>query len=322
MPRVGDAARVDRARTHRARSVARAPATESLSSTKTKDLPGHLPRITKLDVERFAKKELDGVTSANIVAEVEIGMPSSGICHLPTGETIAASDNKGVYEVRPGDDPRLLFKLKDCEGVTVDDKGKFVYAVEERTREVHKLEVRHDDKGRLVLRDTHEARKLPKLKEQKNKGWEGIAFLPKQVAGGKKDCLVCVHEGSPRRIGIYALPDLDTGVTLKLPKDAKELLPDLADVAVDPKTGHIFVVSDQARMIVELAVKRETKAATQGLLESVELKMVSSIDLPISANKKPEGLRFDELGRLWVGLDNEKDDKKRGTALVLELERQ
>jgi hypothetical protein len=316
MPRVSDAPKV-----HRTRHIGDVDAPPALSSVKTKDLPGHLPEITKLDVERFAKKELEGVKSANIVAEVEIGMPSSGICHLPSGEMIAASDNKGVYEVRPGEDPRLLFKCKDCEGVTVDDKGKHVYVVEEGTRKVHKLEVRHDDKNRLTLRDTDESRKLPKLKEQKNTGWEGIAFLPKELVGGKKDALVCVHEGSPRRIGIYALPDLDTGVTLKLPKDAKDLLPDLADVAVDPKTGHIFVVSDQSRMVVELAIKRESKAATQGLLESVELKMVSSIDLPISKQKKPEGLRFDDLGRLWVGLDNENDDKKRGSCLVLELER-
>jgi hypothetical protein len=294
-----------------------------LGEVKTKELPGHLPKVTQLEVEALATKsaKLDGVKSASIVAEVQLGVPMSGIVNLPSGQTLAINDDKGVYEVRPGEEPRLLFKLKDGEGLAVDDKGKYVYALDEKNRSVHKLEVRTDEKGRLALRDTDDTKKLPKLKGESNTGWEGICFLPKELAGGKKDCLVCVHEGSPRRIGIYELPDLDNGVTLKLPKSAKGLLPDLADIAVDPKTGHLFVVSDQSRTVVELAIVRESKAATQGLLESVELKVVSSIDLPISANKKPEGLHFDEKGRLWVALDYENEKSDTGKALVLEQQR-
>jgi SdiA-regulated len=307
------------ARTEKA-SKADKPA--KLGATKTSELPGHLPKVTKLDVEALAKKPVDGgVTSARIVAEVPTGMPSSGLVHLPTGETLAISDNTGVCEIRSGEEPRVLFKLKDGEGITVDSKGKYVYVVEEEARRVRKLEVRRDDKGRVALRDTDETRKLPRLKTEENSGWEGISFLPKGLAGGKTDYLVCVHEASPRRIGLYALPDLDEGHTLKLPKAAKDLLPDLADVAVHPETGHLFVVSDQARTIVELAVVQETKAATQGLLAHVELKVISSVELPLSGRQKPEALHFDEKGRLWVGLDNEDDDKKSGKALVLELDR-
>jgi uncharacterized protein YjiK len=148
-----------------------------------------------------------------------------------------------------------------------------------------------------------------------------VAFLSKAQAGGRHDLLVCVHEGSPRRLGFYRLPDLDHGETVKPPKAAKALLPDLADCAIEPKTGHIFVVSDQSRTIVELAVKQTSRAASQGLVDGIELEVISAIDLPLSANKKPEALHFDERGRLWVGLDSESDKKDKGTALVLELER-
>lgn len=294
-----------------------------LGTRETGDLPGRLPKVTKLDVEALSKKPIAGgaVIGARIVAEVPTGMPSSGLVHLPSGETLAISDNTGVCEVRPGEDPRLLIELTDGEGITADSSGKFVYIVEEATRRVRKLEVQRDDNGRLELKDTKETRRLPKLKSQDNKGWEGLAFLPKELAGGKDDFLVCVHEGSPRRLGIYALPDLDEGHTLKLPKAAQDLLPDIADVAVDPKTGRIFVVSDQARTIVELALVQQTKSATQGLLTHVSLKVVSSVELPLSGRQKPEALHFDERGRLWVGLDNENDDKHSGKALVLELVR-
>ena len=303
------------------RDVRGAPA---LGKTPTAQLPGHLPKITKLDVELLGKKgeRIAGVKGASLVAEVPMGLPTSGLIHLSTGETLVVRDDKGVFEVRPGEEPRRLFKMKDLEGITVDDKEKYVYVVEENARTVHKLEIRRDDHGGVELHDTGDSRKLPKFKGGvENKGWEGIAFLSKDIAGGKHDCLVCVHEGSPRRIGIYELPDLDTGVTLKLPKEAKKLLPDLADAAIDPKTGHIFVVSDQGRTIVELAITRQTRAAHQGLLDSVELTVVSSIDLPISGNKKPEGLRFDSRGRLWVGLDYEDDHRNSGRALVIELTR-
>jgi len=294
-----------------------------LGGLKTKELPGCLPKVTALEVEALAKKSsgIKGVRRANLVAEVQLGTPMSGIVHLPTGQTLVINDDKGVYEVRPREEPRLLFKLKDGEGIAVDGKGKYVYALDEKNRRVHKLEVRADAKGRLALRDTDQSKKLPNLKGQSNTSWEGICFLPKELAGGQNDRLVCVHEGSPRRIGIYELPDLDNGVTLKLPKGAKDLLPDLSDIAVDPKTGHLFVVSDQSRTVVELAIVRQSKAATQGVLESVELQVVSSIDLPISANKKPEGLDFDEKGRLWVGLDYENDKRETGKALVLALQR-
>jgi hypothetical protein len=293
-----------------------------LGGTKTSALPGHLPRVSQLEVEALGKKSgPKGIKGADLVAEVPIGLPASGLTQLPTGETLAISDNSGVVEVRPGEKPRVLFELKDGEGICASDDGKYVYVLEEGKRRVRTLEVRRDDKGRVALRDTDKDRKLPNLKEIENTGWEGMTFLPKKLAGGKKDCIVCVHEASPRRIGIFELPDLDVFVTLKLPKAAKELLPDLADVAVDPKTGHLFIVSDQSRTIVELAIVRENKAATQGLLERTELKVLSSVELPIGGKHKPEGLHFDERGRLWVALDNEDDDKKDGKALVLELQR-
>lgn len=287
-----------------------------ISQRRSSDLPGHLPDITKIDVENLGKKsDVKGIKGASLVAEVDTGVKSpSGICHLPTGETIVVDDDKGLALMTREGAIKLVKDAKDVEGICVDPKGKHVWAVQESSRRVVRYDIERKD-GRIELKESGEARRLPKLKDVENKGWEGLAFLSKEAAGGKDDHLVCVHEGSPRRIGIFALPDLDEGVTLKLPKAAKDLLPDLADVAIDPQSGHLFVVSDESQMVVELVIKKAGKAAPGALLETVELAVVSSFELPVKRSSKPEGLAFDEKGRLWVSLDG------NGKALVLELER-
>ncbi|MCU0726284.1 MAG: SdiA-regulated domain-containing protein [Planctomycetes bacterium] len=288
--------------------------------TKSDDLPGWKKSPLRLDVRTPAKAAREGLSGARIVAEVPLGLLCSGIAHLPGGAILALHDDSGVCEVRPGEKPRLLFDIDDGEGIAADPAGRHVYVVEERKRRVRKLEVRRDGKDRLALRDTGEDRRLPKLKASDNTGWEGLAFLPAKRIGGKHDHLACVHEGSPRRIGVYVLPDLDEGLTLKLPKTAKEALPDLSDVALEPATGHLFVVSDRSRTIVEFAFSHG-KGAASGLIGNVKLEALAVIPLPLSKRRKPEALAFDGAGRLWVGLDEEDDTREDGEALVLELTR-
>jgi uncharacterized protein YjiK len=289
-----------------------------ISQRPTSELPGHLPDITKIDVENLAKKDSSakGIKGASLVAEIDTGVKSpSGICHLPTGETLVVDDDKGIALVKKdGEAVKLVKDSKDVEGICSDDKGKYVYAVQEGSRKVVRYEVIRKD-GDVELKESGTPRRLPKLKNVDNKGWEGLSFLSKEVAGGKHDHLVAVHEGSPRRIGIFKLPDLDDGITLRLPGKAKDLLPDLADITIDPKTGHLFVVSDESQQVVELVIKKGGKAAPGALLETIELEVVSSFELPVKRKSKPEGLAFDDKGRLWVSLDG------NGKALVLELKR-
>lgn len=292
-----------------------------ISQRPTSQLPGHLPQITKIDVDNLSKTSdvqgITGIKGASLVAEIDTGVQSpSGICHLPTGETLIVDNDKGIAHMKKdGEAVKLVKDAKDVEGICSDDKGKYVYAVQEGSRKVVRYEVTRKSGGEVELKQSGETRRLPKLKEVDNKGWEGLSFLSKEVAGGKHDHLVAVHEGSPRRIGIFKLPDLDDGVTLRLPGKAKDLLPDLADITIDPKTGHLFVVSDESQKVVELVIKKGGKAAPGALLETIELEVVSSFDLPVKRKSKPEGLAFDDKGRLWVSLDG------NGKALVLELKR-
>jgi hypothetical protein len=108
-----------------------------------------------------------------------------------------------------------------------------------------------------------------------------------------------VHEGKPRRVGVFALPDLEPTHDLKLPDEAKDLLNDLADVTVDPVTGLLLLLSDQSQRIAIVRIVRG------------ELAMAGSYDLPLADEDKPEGLDFASPSRLLVVTDQ--------TAKLLEL---
>jgi uncharacterized protein YjiK len=251
------------------------------------------------------------VTEAKVVEKLPLGLPASGIAHLPTGEVLFVHDKKGVYLARAGKKPKRLAKRKGLEGIATDSAGHQVYVVSEGDRSVLRYDVERSAEGEISLRRAGEAKRLPRLKGEKNCGWEGLAF---RTSDGGPAQLVCVHEGRPRRIGAYTLPDLAEVWTAALPKDAKRHLPDVADVTVDGRTGHLFLVSDRARTVVELALAPKA--------DGCELVPVSSFRLGLKRSRKPEGLSFDSTGRLWVSLDYEKkDDSRRGVALGIELAR-
>lgn len=310
------------------RSSSELPAA-TLATTPSPALPGYLPQLRRVDVEHLAARSANvggsnvvavsgGVVGAHVVAEVDTGVKgASGVCHLPGGETLVVDDDRGIaLMVGDGTAQRLIKSGRDLEGICASADGRNVWVVQEATRRVERFDVERKD-GRLVLSSDGTSKRLPKFRDIENKGWEGLAFLPSSLAPaglGGGDHLVCVHEGSPRRIGIFALPDLDEGVTLKLPKAAKDLLPDLSDVAVDDR-GHLFVLSDEGQCVVEFALSSSTRRLPGAVVDEPALTMLSSFTLPLPKKSKPEGLAFDDRGRLWVSLDT------NGQALVLELQR-
>lgn len=301
--------------------VEREPA-PNLGRTETESLPGHLKDALPLDVRPLGSGAAPGsVEGASVIARVPLGMLASGIVHLRTGETLAIGDDQGVCEVHPSRPPRLLCKLEDGEGIAASDDGAYVWTVEERKNRVRRFQVSTDESGRVALIDARADIRLPALGRRLNKGWEGLSFLPRALSGADRDWLVCVHEGSPRRIGLFELPYLTCGFTLKLPQRARDLLPDLADVVVDPSTGHLLVVSDQACTIVELAPRYREGVSGPERIEQLEIEAVSAIGLPRLGKYKPEGMAFDALGRLWVTLDDENEDEQSAPALVLALKR-
>jgi uncharacterized protein YjiK len=131
----------------------------------------------------------------------------------------------------------------------------------------------------------------PGEKAKRNKGWEGLAFLPAAVADDGKDHLVAVHEGRPKVVALFAWPGLAPERTLALPAGVDAALGDLSDVAVDA-AGGVWLLSDQSRRLAQ--VRLSAKAAT--------LTAVSLRDLPLQKDEKPEGVVV-EAGATWIVTD-------------------
>lgn len=215
---------------------------------------------------------------------------ASAVAAIP-GALLVVQDDKGIFRIARGRATLWAGRnvhpaLGDLEGVAVDDAYAVVWALAEESGTIISLPL-----GRGSPRPTVIGR-LPRPGTRKNKGFEGLAFVPGRLSPSGHDSLVTVNEGKPRRVRIFRLPELSLTHDLKLPKRAKDLLDDLADVTVDPMTGALLLLSDQSRRIVIARVVGK------------KLVMSESYDLPLRKKEKPEGIDFASPSRLLVVTDD------------------
>lgn len=214
----------------------------------------------------------------------------SAVAAIPGGLLIV-DDDEGIFRVAgsratlwAGRDDHAA--LGDLEGIATDEAHRIVWAVAEEDGAVVALRLR----GRT--RQPTLVGRLPRPGTRKNKGFEGLSFMPARLSPSRCASLVVVNERKPRRVQLFALPALTLTHDLKLPGELKDLLDDLADVRVDPVTGALLLLSDESRRIavVEIVDQR--------------LVLISSYDLPLSRSEKPEGLDFRSPSQLLVVMDD------------------
>lgn len=203
---------------------------------------------------------------------------------------LVVEDDLGIYRVRGGTatlwaGPRLHEALADLEGITANQAGDVVWALSEERGTLVEIDV--GARGPRVRRTAE----LRRPGTKKNKGFEGIAWIAPRWSPTGRAALVAVHERRPRRVSFYDAGTLAVICELKLPRGAKGLLDDLADVAVDPVSGLLLVLSEESRRVAVLA------CAAHGL------EFVDSHDLPLERRERPEGLAFLSPRRLAVVTD-------------------
>lgn len=220
----------------------------------------------------------------------------SGVAVLPDGSLLVVDDEKGLFLHRTGEggvrvDVTNGSRLDGPEGIAVSPDGRTAWVVSEDDRTVHAIGLSRDGSR---AKEPRKIGKLPVLggRERENKGWEGIAFLPAALDPDGRDRLVAVHEGRPRRIGLFDAEDLGNAVLLDLPEEIEEGLEDLSDVAIDPLTGNLLLLSDRSAAIGEVSLR--------GRRASMELRVERLSALPFAAGKHPEGLAFAADGTLWI----------------------
>ena len=198
-------------------------------------------------------------------------------------------------------------KLKGLEGVVIDHESSQVLTVSENRRTVHtlSLDTSQDvpELGKPKLLGT-----LPKPSKA-NKGWEGLAILPGSASPDKKPRLVTVQEGEPPLLVICGRhpkrmgDKFDIEAKVPLPMEIAAVMPDLSDLAFDPKTGHLSLLSDEGRGIYECALGFTTHAFGGRSVSAWGLVPIGHTELPEltgDVRLQAEGLDFDAKGDLFV----------------------
>jgi hypothetical protein len=239
-----------------------------------------------------------GTLSFDLVGDRQLPIRGgSAIAAIPGG-FLVAEDDQGIFRIARGRATLWAGRdvhdaLGDLEGLATDDAHRVVWALAEEDGAVISLPL----DGRAA-RATLVGR-LPRPGKKKNKGFEGLAFMPARLSPSRRPSLVVVNEEKPRRVQVVSLPALELTHDFKLPDPMKDLLDDLADVTVDPVTGALLLLSDQSQRIVAARIVDGT------------LVMCGRYDLPLERGEKPEGLDFRSSSRLLVVTDD--------TARLLEI---
>ena len=91
--------------------------------------------------------------------------------------------------------------------------------------------------------------RLARPGRRENKGYEGLAFLPRAHSPNRRNSLLAAHEGNPRRVGVFALPDLSRPTSSNCHRDEGGAGATLPDLTVDPVMGAWLLLSEESRRI-------------------------------------------------------------------------
>jgi uncharacterized protein YjiK len=217
----------------------------------------------------------------------------SGLTYDPHRKTLFAVTNKRQRLVELSLDGRLLRSVEltgfqDPEAVEYVAPGVYVIADERRQQLVR---VQLDENTRAV--DASTAHRLALgIDSNGNKGFEGLGYDvdgKRLFVAKERDPLRIYevrgfpYEAAPEAISVHVLEDR--------PRDAGLFLRDISSLGYDRKSGHLLVLSDESRLILELdATGRpisslSLRAGQNGLKHSIS---------------QAEGLAIDDGGALYL----------------------
>ena len=191
--------------------------------------------------------------------------------------------------------------MEGVEGLTADGAGTSLFAVSENSRRLVRLALGRGGE----IEGAEDLGKLPKLGGKK-KCWEGAAWLPRALNPEQRDRLLLVNESAPMALALFDPEDLDDHEVLELPAELEDALDDVSDVAVEPKTGLVWLLSDESSAIGIAELVRANRALT---LESRGV-----VRLPVEGAQS-EGIVFASATRLLLA------SEKGGTLHTLSVVR-
>lgn len=221
---------------------------------------------------------------------------ASDVVALPDGRLLVVSDlDDFATLVTPGGGterlalPKLPGGDSQLEAAAYDPVKQRLFVVREESRELLRYDWPLAGKPKLDKRFDLD------VPGPRNKGFEGLAYLPAARSPTGEALLLLAHEGNPRRL--FTLDDSGKGALgeVQLEGGAKELLRDFSALTVEPATGHLFLASQESRTIAELEL-----SSRDGELRA---RVVQRFALPDAA--RIEGVTFDPRGTLYVLTEND-----------------
>jgi uncharacterized protein YjiK len=236
---------------------------------------------------------------------IKTGVPeASDVTALPGGRFLVVSDTKDTATVVDGAGKAVKLELpglkKDnsqLEGAAYDPVKKRLFVAREESNELLRYDWDATKKG--AEPELNERITLQGFKGPRNKGIEGLSYIPGEFSPTGTPQLLLAKEGTPRELLLARDSGKGELLPIKLDKQALAVCRDFSGAAVDPKTGHLFVSSDESATVVQLKLARDGDKVVAKLVQAFPI--VDERGKPIP---RIEGISFNERGDLYVLAEN------------------
>lgn len=173
----------------------------------------------------------------------------------------------------------------------------------------HHLLVAREEKGQVLRYEWDAEKNTPpklektfdlKLGNTENKGIEGLAYLSGDFSPTGSPQLIAANEGSPRELVLLGDGGGGKPMKIQLEDQVKSVCKDFSAVAIDPKTGNVFISSDESSTVAQIELSKKGDKIIGRLVQSFPLR--DGKDKPL---ERIEGLTFNEKGDLFVLTEND-----------------
>lgn len=228
---------------------------------------------------------------------------ASDVVALPGGKFLIVGDRADKVAIIDAEGKVTKLKLpglpngnSQLEGVAYDPVRHHLLVSREEKGEILRYEW---DAGKDAAPKLEKTYKL-KLDGPSNKGIEGLAYLSGALSPTGRPQLLAAHEGSPRELLLLGDGGGGKPMKVQLEDQVKSVCKDFSAVAVDPKTGNVFISSDESSTVAQIELKRQGDKVIGRLVQSFPLR--DKKDKPL---ERIEGLTFNEKGDLFVLTEND-----------------
>lgn len=228
---------------------------------------------------------------------------ASDVVALPGGRFLVVGDRRDKVSLVTPDGKKQELKLpglpngnSQLEGVAYDPVRHHLFVAREEKGQLLRYEWNPEKNDPPRLEKTFDVN----LKGPTNKGVEGLAYLPGDVSPTGTPQLLLAKEGKPRELVLHDDGGKASKLSIKLEKEVLNAARDFSAVAVDPKTGHVFISSDESAACVQVKLVREGDKLVGRFVQTFPLRDEKGKTL-----ERVEGLTFNEKGDLFVLTEND-----------------